>query len=89
MLSFYEIHGSKDSMPKPKPKKHERGQNPKSLDSLRPRLPIYPEDKLVRRCTVTVTGWDGCKAVVKELGLSGVSELLEMVGRSELLISKP
>jgi hypothetical protein len=78
-------------MPKqpPKPKKYEPGENPASRRNLHPRKPSYTEEKSDRRLTVTSTGWDGCKALASELGLSGVSELLECLGRAELIVSRP
>lgn len=75
-------------MPKNCAKKYERGHNPASLENLKARPPIYPENKKIRRCTVTDSGWQGCKSIADELGLSGVSELLELIGRSGLTVSK-
>jgi hypothetical protein len=72
----------------PEESKHPHGQNPESLKNLHPRDKIYPEDKRDRRLTVTETGWLGCKGLAQELGLSGVSELLEKLGRKELEISR-
>jgi hypothetical protein len=65
-----------------------QGQNPESLKNLHPRDKIYGEDKRDRRLTVTETGWLGCKGLAHDLGLSGVSELLEKLGRKELEISQ-
>ena len=63
------------------------GRNPKSLKNLKPRSAHYDEPKRDRRLTVTESGWLGCKDVAASLGLSGVSEILEKLGRSELKIS--
>lgn len=72
-----------------KPAKYSQGRNPETLKNLKPRSPIYDELKRDRRLTVTETGWAGCKEVAEILGLSGVSEILEKLGRDELTISEP
>lgn len=45
-------------------------------------------EKKSRRLSVTNEGWQGCKQLSDELGLS-VSEILESLGRGELILSKP
>ncbi len=44
--------------------------------------------KKSRRLSVTNEGWEGCQQLSLELGLS-VSEILESLGRGELILSKP
>lgn len=44
--------------------------------------------KKPRRLSVTNEGWEGCQQLSTEIGLS-VSEILECIGRGELIISKP
>ncbi len=41
-----------------------------------------------RRLTVTEEGWQGCVEISEELGIS-VSEILESLGRGELILSRP
>jgi len=63
--------------------------NPKSLNNLKSdgRPPAFSEPKKKRELTVTQTGWAGAKAIAKQLGCSGVSELLEKIGRGEIVCS--
>lgn len=44
--------------------------------------------KKTRRLSVTEEGWSGCQKLSQELGLS-VSEILESLGRGELILSRP
>ncbi len=44
--------------------------------------------KKPRRLSVTNEGWEGCQQLSLEVGLS-VSEILESLGRGELILSKP
>ena len=45
-------------------------------------------EKKSRRLSITNEGWEGCKHISSELGLS-VSEILESIGRGELILNKP
>jgi hypothetical protein len=42
--------------------------------------------KKTHEVSVTPEGWDGAKAIAKQVGCSSVSELLEKIGRGELQI---
>ena len=44
--------------------------------------------KKSRRLSVTNEGWEGCQKLGSEIGLS-VSEIVESLGRGELILSKP
>ena len=44
--------------------------------------------KKTRRLSVTDEGWSGCQIIAKDVNLS-VSEILEAIGRGELILSKP
>ena len=44
--------------------------------------------KKPRRLSVTNEGWEGCQQLSLEIGLS-ISEILESLGRGELILSKP
>ncbi len=44
--------------------------------------------KKPRRLSVTNEGWEGCQQLSLEVGLS-ISEILESLGRGELILSKP
>lgn len=48
---------------------------------------VYGEPSRNHTVTVTDTGWNGVKDIVKQAGYSGVSEFLEYVGRG--IISVP
>lgn len=63
--------------------------NPKSLENLTHdgRPPKYGEKKKVRRLTVTEEGWQGVSEIASAYDLS-VSEILELVGRGELVLVK-
>jgi hypothetical protein len=41
-----------------------------------------------RRLSVTEEGWQGCMEISDELGMS-ISEILESLGRGELILSRP
>ena len=63
--------------------------NPISLKNLNRKgtKPRYDEPKKPRRLTVTDSGWQQAKAIAKrDLGLS-VSELVERIGRGELIVA--
>lgn len=59
---------------------YSRGEHPRSQENLQSRVPFYEESKRRREVLVTQTGWDGFKAIAKELKLSA-SELVERIGR--------
>lgn len=63
-----------------KEKAYSVGENPASLQNLRPRQPLYEESKRQRAIVLTDTGWEGFKELAQELGLSA-SELVEQLGR--------
>lgn len=44
--------------------------------------------KKSRRLSVTNEGWEGCQKLSSEIGLS-VSEIIESLGRGELILSRP
>jgi hypothetical protein len=46
------------------------------------------EAKKHRRLSVTDEGWQGCVELSQQLGIS-VSEILESLGRGELILSRP
>lgn len=64
------------------------GENPRSQENLQPRQTIYDEAKKSREITVTPIGWDGFKAIAKDMGLSA-SELVERIGRGVLVVGQP
>ena len=66
-----------------------RGTNSKSLKNLeaRGRTPDWDESKKRRYLSVTETGFDGSLKIARSLGCNSVSDLLEKVGRGELVIS--
>jgi hypothetical protein len=63
------------------------GENPKSLENLQPREPLYDEPKRRRELMATDTGWQGFKDVAKDMGLSA-SELAERIGRGVLRVGE-
>ncbi|MBE7381262.1 MAG: hypothetical protein F6J95_007610 [Leptolyngbya sp. SIO1E4] len=64
------------------------GENPRSQENLQPRETLYDEAKRRREVMATQAGWDGFKAVAKELKLSA-SELVERIGRGFLVFTPP
>lgn len=62
--------------------------NPKSLANLRNdgRTPDYDEPKKKRELTVTDTGWNSAKEIIKTAGFSSVSQFLEELGRGNAAI---
>ena len=74
-----------------KRKKTTKVVNPKSLANLmhEGRPPAFDEEKKRRTLTVTESGWEGTMAIAKELGCRGISELIESIGRNQLLVNKP
>ncbi|KAM3099268.1 hypothetical protein ACKFKF_15050 [Phormidesmis sp. 146-12] len=71
-----------------KRKKTAKVVNPKSLANLihEGRPLAFDEEKKRRTLTVTESGWEGAMAVAKELDCRGISELLELIGRKQLLV---
>ncbi|MDJ0717320.1 MAG: hypothetical protein QNJ54_24400 [Prochloraceae cyanobacterium] len=72
--------------------KYSKGKHPNSLSNLKPGSGRKPkafaeEDKKRRYLTVTETGWEGVKPIIKQLGCSSVSEFLEKLGRGEIKLS--
>ncbi|MGB7415513.1 MAG: hypothetical protein WA902_15000 [Thermosynechococcaceae cyanobacterium] len=65
-----------------------RTVHPNSLENLihEGRPPAFDEDKKRRSLTVTKTGWAGSVQVASSVKCSGVSELLEQIGRGELVV---
>lgn len=68
-----------------------RGLNPNSRKNLihtgRPSSEeVYGEPSKNHTVTVTDTGWNGLKDLVRQAGYSGVSEFLEYVGRGNISI---
>lgn len=65
-----------------------RQMNPNSLKNLthEGRPPAFDEPKKKRYPSVTDTGWEGSQVAAQALGYSGVSELLENLGRGKLKI---
>ena len=65
--------------------------NPRSLENLRKdgRTPDYDEPKKKRELTVTDTGWDSAKQVIKAAGFTSVSQFLEELGRGNVSLLHP
>lgn len=67
-----------------------RGQNPKSLENLekttRPGRTKRYGDRKSREVLVSEEGWQGSLTVAKAAGYSGVSEMLEKLGRGDALL---
>ncbi len=66
------------------------GTHPKSLENLthhEGRPLTYDEAKKRHEVSVTDTGWTGAKKAAKEAGCTGISDLLEKIGRGELTLS--
>jgi hypothetical protein len=51
-------------------------------------LPRYEEGKKRRQLTVTDEGWNATKAIAKKQFKLSVSEMLEKIGRGELILQK-
>ncbi len=64
------------------------GENPTSLENLRPRETFYDERKQRWQVMVTPTGWEGFKELAQDLGLSA-SELVEQLGRGAIALKSP
>ena len=64
--------------------------NPNSLKNLthEGRPTVYKQKKTTHNISVTPAGWEGVKAKAHSLGYSGVSELVEQVGRGQVHIEK-
>ena len=72
-------------------KKYAPGHHPSSLKNLtyhggRPKA-FDEEEKKKRYLTVTETGWEGLKPIIREIGCSSISEFLEKVGRGQVKVS--
>ena len=67
-----------------------RGQHPNSLKNLENpirtgRTKKYG-DRKERKVLVSQQGWEGSLSAAKEAGCSGISELLERLGRGEIVL---
>jgi hypothetical protein len=73
----------------PSEQSYSRGQNPRSQENLNRegRQPLHGEPKKDRFVRATTDGWEGFKEVAQALGIS-VSELVEQIGRGELIVSR-
>lgn len=63
------------------------GEHPHSKENLKPRETMYEENKKRRYVMATDPGWEGFKAIAKELGISA-SELIERIGRGILRVEE-
>jgi len=79
---------SQEPMPRKK-REYAPGENPNSQENLQPREPIFGERKKRRELTVTEEGWIGVKSLAKDSGCTGVSDLLEKLGRGLIEIKNP
>ena len=76
----------------PKKSEYTPGTHPNSLENLtyhKGRPLAYDEPKKRREASVTQTGWDGLKQVAIEAGCTGISDLLEKLGRREIELKLP
>lgn len=75
-------------VPKKPQSQYKPGENPKSLANLekRGRTSTYDENKKRREILATDIGWEGFKALAKEVGLSA-SELIERLGRGTIALA--
>lgn len=79
----------------PMPRKPRRTEkvniNPKSLENLihEGRPPAFDEEKKRRTLTITESGWEGAMSVAKSLDCRGISEMIELIGRGQLLVAAP
>jgi hypothetical protein len=64
-----------------KESKYGQGENPKSIENLAPREPIYGVVKKRHQITVTDQGWKGSQKFVKQYGCTSISDFLEKLGR--------
>lgn len=64
-----------------KKSEYSQGENPRSLDNLSPRDPVYGAKKKRHEITVTDEGWEGAKEAIKQAGFSSLSDLVEKLGR--------
>lgn len=68
-----------------------RGQNPKSLENLSksPRTGRTKRygDRRSHEVLVSEEGWEGAQQAAKDADCSGISELLEKIGRGEIVLS--
>lgn len=67
-----------------------RGQNPKSLENLKKsprtgRTKRYGE-RFVHEVLVSEEGWQGSQLAAKSMDCSGISEMLEKLGRGEITL---
>lgn len=63
---------------------YRRGQNPNSLANLHQKK----GDRHNHTILVSDEAWDGAKALAEELGLDGVADLVEKLGKKELKVEK-
>ena len=75
-------------MPQTSGRKAKANVNPRSLENLRHegRPPAFDEEKKRRTLTVTESGWEGAMSVAQALDCRGISELIELIGRGQLLV---
>ncbi|WP_013335051.1 hypothetical protein [Gloeothece verrucosa] len=68
-----------------------RGSHPNSLANLKHEGRPLAQDEPKKNRTITVTdlGWNGARALALSLGLSSFSELVEKLGRKEILLVIP
>ena len=75
-------------MAKKKKSAYKPGEHPNSLANLihsgRPK--VYGAEKKQRYLSVTEEGWNGAKGVAEMVDCTGVSDLIEKLGRGELKV---
>lgn len=82
-----------EQMRRTKPK-YKPGENPQSLKALEEhrykegRPPIYGSSKKQRYLSVTEEGWEGAQEIVREAGYSGISDLIEKLGRKQVKLPR-
>lgn len=64
-----------------KKSEYSQGENPRSLENLSPRDPLYGTKKKRREISVTDEGWEGARTAIKQAGFSTLSDLVEKLGR--------
>ncbi|MGR3280140.1 hypothetical protein ACSYAD_34375 [Acaryochloris marina NIES-2412] len=70
---------------------NKRAMHPNSLDNLihEGRPTVFDEPKKRRYLTITETGWEGSQEIAQSTHCSGISDLLEKIGRGDLVVSDP